>query len=222
MPFNPSKSAMIALGKFYLHRWDKHVLVDWAESMIAKGHASDSMHFLSAMRGDGREFQLDQFFQVCSAHNLVVYNVEELALEAYISDLRQRVIAGDIEPEAAFAQVRPLAYDEEIIMVSGLDELDQDLNLLDSAQPVFYNKDLTVETKDAVIRRFFREFTVDTEPSPRRPATEEMQDAEVSHPFFDEDMMKQVEMAAIVFISLIFVVWILLFLLTVIGGFTAF
>ncbi len=211
---------MIALGKFYLHRWDKHVLVDWAESMIAKGHASDSMHFLSAMRGDGREFQLDQFFEVCSDHNLVVYNVEELALEAYISDLRNRVIAGEIEPEAAFAQVRPLAYDEEIIMVSGLDELDQDLNLLDSAQPVFYNKDLTLDTREEVIRRFFREFTVDTEPSAKSSVSEDAHSTDTPPPFFDENMLKQIELAAIVFVSLIFIVWILLFLLTVIGGFT--
>jgi hypothetical protein len=221
MSFNPSKSAMIALGKFYLHRWDKHVLVDWAESMIAKGHASDSMHFLSAMRGDGREFQLEQFFEVCRDHNLVVYDVEELALEAYISDLRKRVIAGEIEPEAAFAQVRPLAYDEEIILVSGLDELDQDLNLLDSAQPVFYNKDLTLETREEVIRRFFREFTVDTEPSAKKSVFEDTDPADTPPPFFDENMLKQIEMVAIIFVSLIFVVWILLFLLTVVGGFTA-
>ena len=106
-------------------------------------------------------------------------------------------------------------------MVSGLDELDQDLNLLDSAQPVFYNKDLTLETREEVIRRFFREFTVDTEPSAQRPAFEDADLTETPPPFFDENMLKQIEMVAIIFISLIFVVWILLFLLTVIGGFTA-
>jgi len=222
MPFNPSKSAMIALGKFYLHRWDKHVLVDWAESMIAKGHESDAMHFLSAMRGDGRSFQLDQFLEVCNEHDLLVYNVEVLALEAYISDLRHRVSAGEIEAEAAFAQIRPLAYDEDVILVSGLDELDQDLNLLDSGQPVYYNKDLTIDRKEQVILRFFREFTVDTDPVSVSlpPSASDRYESDYPSPIFEDEAMKYVEMVAIIFVTLVLVIWVILFFITVIGDFT--
>jgi len=108
----------------------------------------------------GREQILEQFGTVVLVNNLEVSFDELTAAKTYLNDLRTRVLADKIEPEAAFAQVRPLAYDLEGLQLSGLSELDEDLNLLDSGQSPWHNKNLIRANKNVFIRRFFREMRI--------------------------------------------------------------
>lgn len=153
-------AAQIALGKFYLHPWDSQVLVDWAKSLTQQGYEEEELLALSVMEGADREEILHQFDTVTIINNIDISFAELVAITAYIEDLRQRVLAEKIDTQAAFAQVRPLAYDLEGIQLRGLSELDEDLNLLDSGEPAFHHKGLTPENRNVFIRTFFREMKI--------------------------------------------------------------
>ncbi len=152
--------AQTALGKFYLHPWDSQVLVDWAKSVVQQGMDGEEVVRLSNMDRSDREKILEQFGTVALVNNLEISFDEQTAAKAYLNDLRTRVLADKIDPEAAFAQVRPLAYDLEGIQLSGLSELDEDFNLLDSGQAPWHNKNLIPANKNVFIRRFFREMRI--------------------------------------------------------------
>jgi hypothetical protein len=172
MPTSTSnKPAQTALGKFYLHPWDSQVLVDWAKSVVQQGMDGKEVVQLSKMDRADREKILEQFGTVVLVNNLDVSFDELTAAKTYLNDLRTRVLADKIDPEAAFAQVRPLAYDLEGIQLSGLSELDEDLNLLDSGQAPWHNKTLIPANKNVFIRRFFREMRI-LEPLPVGKAAE--------------------------------------------------
>jgi len=168
-------SAQIALGKFYLHRWEGQVLVDWASSMLAQGHEDDAFVALSEMEGASRSAQLDQFLYTCNEAGVTVHENMELAIRAYIEDLRRRALGKEIELSAAFAQLRPLAYDNTSVVIPGLNELDEDFNLLDSKQPGFHNEGITLENREKYLQRFFEELTIedgpwnDPDPIPAKP-----------------------------------------------------
>jgi len=157
--------AQTALGKFYLHPWDSQVLVDWAKSVAQRGMDGKEVQTLSKMDKADRDKILEQFGTVVLVYNLEVSFDEFTAATAYLNDLRTRVLADKIDAEAAFAQVRPLCYDLEGIQLSGLSELDEDLNLIDSGEEPWHNKQITSATKTVFIRKFFREMRV-LEPMP--------------------------------------------------------
>lgn len=152
--------AQTAFGKFYLHPWDSQVLVDWAKSVVQQGMDEEELVLLSKMDRSDREKILEQFGTVVLVNNLDVSFDELTAASAYLNDLRTRVLADKIDPEAAFAQVRPLAYDLEGMQLSGLSELDEDFNLIDSGQEPWHNKNLISANKNVFIRRFFREMRI--------------------------------------------------------------
>ncbi|TXF88576.1 hypothetical protein FUA23_14000 [Neolewinella aurantiaca] len=158
--FTSNLPAQTALGKFYLHPWDSQVLVDWAKSLVQQGKSEKELTVLSGMDRSGREDILNQFGTVVLVNNIAVSFDEFTAVSAYLNDLRTRVLADKITPEAAFAQVRPLAYDLNGIQLTGLSELDEDLNLLDSGELPFYNKEINASNKKIFIRRFFSEMDI--------------------------------------------------------------
>ncbi len=170
-----SNPAQTALGKFYLHPWDSQVLVDWGKSVVQQGMDGEAVTQLSQMDKADRKEILDQFGTVVLVNNLDVSFDELTAAKAYLNDLRTRVLANKIDAEAAFAQVRPLAYDLEGIQLSGLSELDEDLNLLDSGQPTWHNETLIPANKNVFIRRFFREMRI-LEPLPIGEETKRRRD----------------------------------------------
>lgn len=149
-------SARIALGKFFFHPWDSQVLVDWAACQVQDGASNSELLRLSRMQGADRHAILRQFFAAAEASGLTVETDETAAAMAYLRDLRQRVLNGAIDPPAAFAQVRHLAYDVDAPHLDGLAELDEDLNLLDSQQTPWHNPNLTAENRNDHIRAFFR------------------------------------------------------------------
>lgn len=153
-------SAQIALGKFYLHRWEGQVLVDWATSVLEQEVDSVEIRRLAKMEGAERTAQLDQFIHACSDAGIVVYENMELSIRAYCVDLRRRTLAGEIALAAAFAQLRPLAYDNTSVLIPGLSELDEDFNLLDSSQPAFHHPEMTKENSDDYLRLFFENLSV--------------------------------------------------------------
>lgn len=153
-------AAQTALGKFYLHPWDSQVLVDWAKSLTQQGYEEEELVALSEMEGADREEILHQFDTVTIINNVDISFNELAAITAYLDNLRERVLANEIDAQAAFAQVRPMAYDLEGIQLSGLSELDEDLNLLDSGEPPFHNKGLSVANRDAFIRTFFQDMKI--------------------------------------------------------------
>jgi hypothetical protein len=152
--------AQTALGKFYLHPWDSQVLVDWAKSLVQQGKKEKELVILSEMDRSTREAILEHFGTVVLVNNIDVSFDETTASTAYLNDLSTRVLADKIDPEAAFAQVRPLAYDLEGIQLTGLSELDEDLNLLDSGEEPFHNPTLISANKNVFIRRFFKEMRI--------------------------------------------------------------
>lgn len=145
-------SAQIALGKFYLHRWEGQVLVDWAVSMQAQGYDDAAFVVLAGLEGAPRAQQLDQFLSTCADAGIAVQENMELSIRAYIEDLRRRALAGEIELAAAFAQLRPLAYDNTAVVIPGLNELDEDFNLIDSAQPAFHYPELTATNRSQFLQ----------------------------------------------------------------------
>lgn len=153
-------SAQIALGKFYLHPWDSQVLVDWAKSQVQRGDQDNEIVVLSRMENASRGEILDQFDDMVSWNDLEVDFDETVAITAYLEDLRDRVLSGAIDARAAFAQVRHLAYDLEGLQLSGLSELDEDLNLLDSDQPAYNYPEMTAANAEVYIRTFFREMSI--------------------------------------------------------------
>ena len=153
-------AAQTALGKFYLHPWDSQVLVDWAKSLRQQGYAEEELVTLSEMDGADREEILHQFDTVTIINNIDISFGELNAITAYLNNLRERVLVNEIDAQAAFAQVRPMAYDLEGIQLSGLSELDEDLNLLDSGEPPFHHTDLSVANRDVFIRTFFQDMKI--------------------------------------------------------------
>lgn len=158
------ESAQIALGKFYLHRWEGQVLVDWASSMLSQEVDDEPIRKLAEMEGAERTAQLDQFIYACGAADIVVYENMELSIRAYVQDLRRRALAEEIEFQAAFAQLRPLAYDNTSVVIPGLSELDEDFNLLDSSQPAFHNEEMTLANRDEHLKAFFAGLSVEEGP----------------------------------------------------------
>lgn len=170
-------AAQTALGKFYLHVWDHQVLVDWANSVVETELASAELTALAGMGGASREEILDQFETVVILNDLDVDFDERTAVTAYLHDLRRRVLADEIDTDAAFAQVRPLAYDLLGPQLAGLTELDEDLNLLDSGEVAYHHPNLTPANRRVYLRKFFRDLRIlDPLPRPgegaRRPARE--------------------------------------------------
>ncbi|MGK0335376.1 MAG: hypothetical protein ACI974_002204 [Paraglaciecola sp.] len=166
MPISKTNTpAQTALGKFYLHPWDSQVLVDWAKSLVLQGKTDEELVALSGMERSSREAILDQFGTVVLVNNIDVSFDEHTAATDYLNDLRTRVLADKIDSEAAFAQVRPLAYDLDGIQLTGLSELDEDLNLVDSGVAPFHHDNLNATNKNVFIRRFFSEMRI-LEPLP--------------------------------------------------------
>ncbi len=199
-------SAQIALGKFYLHRWEGQVLVDWATSMIDQGFDAPVFVTLAKMEGAERAEQLDQFIDTCRSAGIVVYENMELAIRAYIEDLRRRALAGEIELAAAFAQIRPLAYDNSSILIPGLTELDEDLNLHDSGEKPFHHKALTAENRDEHLRTFFEELRIERGPwDDPTPAT----DDPIAVNQFDQEAYRAVEIVAIIVIFILSLIYLI-------------
>ena len=187
-----STAAQPALGKFYLHPWDSQVLVDWAKSLIQQGYEEEELVALSKMDGADREEILHQFDTVTIINNINISFGELPAITAYLNDLRERVLSNKIDAQAAFAQVRPMAYDLEGIQLSGLSELDEDLNLLDSGEPPFHHKELVTGNRDAFIRTFFQDMKIlpslhDFSPRPGEGVERE----------FDEQLTRNLEALAL-------------------------
>lgn len=204
------ESAQIALGKFYLHRWEGQVLVDWSISLLDQGYSNERLVALSTMEGASRSQQLDQFILACSASEIPVYENIELSVRAYCEDLRRRALAGEITLEAAFAQLRPLAYDTSSVVIAGLEELDEDLNLLDSEQPAFHHSDLAAENKEEYLREFFEQLRVEESFTGNIRGRRDI--GSDFPPLPEADFARYVEMTAIVAITLIFVIYFLLLL----------
>lgn len=201
-------SAQIALGKFYLHRWEGQVLVDWAVSVLEQGQEHPQLVRLAQLEGATRSQQLDQFIRACSAVGIPVLENIERSVRAYCEDLRRRALAGEITLEAAFAQLRPLAYDTSSVVIPGLEELDEDLNLLDSEQPAFHHSDLVTDNKEHYLRRFFENLLVeDSFTAPPRPAREIGTNLP---PQPEADFARYVELTAVILITLLFVIYVLL------------
>ncbi len=185
-------AAQTALGKFYLHPWDSQVLVDWAKSLTQQGYEEEELVALSKMDGADREEILHQFDTVTIINNINISFGELPAITAYLNDLRERVLSNKIDAQAAFAQVRPMAYDLEGIQLSGLSELDEDLNLLDSGEPPFHHQELVAANRDAFIRTFFQEMKIlpplhDFSPRPGEGVERE----------FDEQLTRNLEALAL-------------------------
>lgn len=199
-------SAQIALGKFYLHRWEGQVLVDWAVSMINQGYDEPAFITLAGMEGAARAEQLDQFISACKAASIVVYENMELAIRAYIEDLRRRALAGEIELMAAFAQIRPLAYDNTPMLIPGLTELDEDFNLLDSRELPFHHKDLNAENREDYLRTFFDHLHIEKGPweEVAPPADQSFGANE-----FDQAAYRYLEIAAVALIFLLYLLYVL-------------
>lgn len=199
-------SAQIALGKFYLHRWEGQVLVDWATSMLSQGYEAPAFVRLSEMEGVDRATQLDQFIRTCNEADIEVYENMELAIRAYIEDLRRRALAKEIDITAAFAQLRPLAYDNTSVVIPGLTELDEDFNLLDSNQPAFHHDGITLDNREEYLFRFFEDLKVEDGPwNQPEVATEKT-------PWFsteNEHAERYFEWVAIAIIALLYLIYVL-------------
>jgi|GEM_PF-1890897 len=199
-------AAQTALGKFYLHPWDSQVLVDWAKSLTQQGYEEEELVALSEMDGADREEILHQFDTVTIINNIDISFGELPAITAYLDDLKVRVLANEIDLDAAFAQVRPMAYDLEGIQLSGLSELDEDLNLLDSGEKAFHNEDLVAANRSLHIRTFFRDMKIlpplpDLNTIPRRddgPRT------------FDDQLTGKLELLALIAIIGLIVLYVFL------------
>ena len=199
-------SAQIALGKFYLHRWEGQVLVDWATSLLAQGVGDEAMRALSAMEGATRSAQLDQFLRACASNDIRVVENMELSVRAYCEDLRRRALAGEIDLEAAFAQLRPLAYDNSAIVIPGLTELDEDFNLLDSLEPPYHHTDLDEGNRQDHLRLFFANLRVEEGPWSR---TRDPRDPEPSPRMQPGEIGRYLEMAAVLVVTLLLVLYLL-------------
>lgn len=211
-----SSSAQIALGKFFLHPWDSQVLVDWAYAAVQQGFDEEEVQVLSDMEGEEREEILSQFRVVAVVNGLTVDFAEVPAITAYLENLRKRVLTNQIEPRAAFAQVRPLSYDLEGLQLSGLSELDEDLNLLDSNQPAFHNQSLTAGKEEFFIRTFFRSFEVLAPlPDPAdAPWDDELWDEMIAESD-EEKMMRYLESFSLALV----IALVLLYIFLVLSGF---
>lgn len=209
------QSAQIALGKFYLHRWEGQVLVDWATSMLDQDHDAEPFKVLADMEGKSRAVQLDQFLYACQTSGIVVYENVELAITAYVEDLKRRTLAGEIEASAAFAQLRPLAYDNTAVIIPGLNELDEDLNLLDSNQAPFHLEGITLENKEEFLMHFFQRLSV--EEGYWNPEEVSNEEDLFNRPNldYDKEQVRYVESVAIIILTLLFVFYVLLLLASV-------
>ncbi len=205
MSFDPHYSAKVALGKFYLHPWESQVLVDWAVSMIEKGFDYEGLSDLAKQEGAEREVVQAKFRRVCDAAGIHFDLSESEVVTSYLRDLRDRVLANEIDPMAAFNQVRPLAYDTAGLQLAGLNELDEDLNLVDSDELPWHNEDLTQDTKEIVIRRFFRRLRVI---HPKRTADTFPGYSPRYYP--DKELARYVEMVTIILLTLLLVIYVLL------------
>lgn len=205
MSFDANHSAQVALGKFYLHPWEGQVLVDWASSMVEKGFNFEGLKTLAEMEGADRSIVLRQFRKVGNKATISIGLTETEAVTIYIHDLRDRVLANEIDPIAAFNQVRPLAYDTDGFDLPGLSELDEDINLVDSDELPWYNADLTKDTKELVIRRFFRRLRILDRPMPVHAFPERS-----PRYYQDKELTKYVETVAIVLLTLLLVIYVLL------------
>jgi hypothetical protein len=205
---NPNPAAQTALGKFYLHPWDSQVLVDWAKSLVQQGWEEEELLVLSEMDHASREEILDQFDTVTILNDIHVNFGELAAITAYLEDLSERVLADEIEPAAAFAQVRPLAYDLDGIQLSGLNKLDEDLNLIDSGEKPFHHPALIEANRNIFIRTFFREMKIlPPLPDPQTSAGESpMDDAERA-------LMKYLENTVLVTVIALVVLYVFLVIL---------
>lgn len=205
MSFDPLHSAQVAHGKFHLHPWEGQVLVDWAVSMVQNGFDQHEMVKLSEMEGKSREAIHAAFLQAADLAGVNLPFTEKGAISTYLLDLRDRVLSREIEPEAAFAQVRPLAYDTEGLQLSGLSELDEDLNLIDSGELPWHNSELTADNKDVLIRRFFRQMrVVGRSRVPAEPGSAR------SRYYAENECTRYVEMMAVIFLTLLLVIYVLL------------
>jgi hypothetical protein len=204
MSFDPLHSAQVAHGKFHLHSWEGQVLVDWAVSMVQHDFNQDEMVVLSKMEGKSRMEILDAFLEAAEVAGISLPYSDKGAISTYLFDLRDRVLSQEIEPEAAFAQVRPLAYDAEGIQLSGLNELDEDLNLVDSGELPWHHTDLTPDNRDVLIRQFFRQMRVIGR---RRQTT----DPGFSNPryYTENEYSRYLEIMALVFLGLLMLIYIL-------------
>ncbi|MFK8165499.1 MAG: hypothetical protein AB8H12_23835 [Lewinella sp.] len=205
MSFDPLHSAQVAHGKFHLHPWEGQVLVDWAVSMVQHGFDQHDMVSLSEMEGKSRELIHTAFQAAVEVAGINLPFSEKGAISTYLLDLRDRVLSNEIEPEAAFAQVRPLAYDTEGVQLSGLSELDEDLNLIDSGELPWHNTDLTQENRDVLIRRFFRRMRViGRRRTPVDPGSSS------ARYYAENEYSRYLEMMAVIFLALLMVVYVLL------------
>jgi hypothetical protein len=205
MSFDPLHSAQVAHGKFHLHPWEGQVLVDWAVSMVQQGFDQHDMVELSEMEGKRRELIHNAFLKAVEVAGLTLPFSDKGAISTYLLDLRDRVLSHEIEPDAAFAQVRPLAYDAEGIQLSGLSELDEDLNLVDSGELPWHHTDLTPDNRDVLIRRFFRRMRVI-----RRRGIPADPGSTRSRFYAENEYSRYLEMMAVVFLGLLMVIYILL------------
>lgn len=210
-------SAQIALGKFYLHRWEGQVLVDWATSMLAQGFEEEAFRVMAEMEGASRAEQLDQFIRTCIFADIVVYENMELAIRAYGEDLRRRALGGEIELEAAFAQLRPLAYDNTSVVIPGLNELDEDFNLLDSLQPTFHYEEMTKENRQEYLQEFFENLRI--EEGPWNQSRDPRDVKTPLPPQSESDFARYAEMVGVIAIILIFILYVLTLLTSIMVAF---
>lgn len=209
-------SAQIALGKFYLHRWEGQVLVDWATSMLSHGYDGPAFVALAEMQGVDRATQLDQFIYTCNEAGIEVYENMELAIRAYIEDLRRRALAKEIDIHAAFAQLRPLAYDNTSVVIPGLTALDEDFNLLDSNQPAFHHDEITLDNRKEYLVRFFEDLKVEDGPW-NHPESEASAEKTPWYTTYNNDANRYFEMVAIIVIVLLSLVYVLAMLASFAG-----
>ena len=204
-----ANAAQNALGKFYLHPWDSQVLVDWAKSLVQQGSEQEEIVRLSKMERAGREDILAQFDTATIIHDVAINMNEMAAITAYLEDLRRRVLADEIDPAAAFAQVRPLAYDLEGLQLTGLSELDEDLNLLDSGVEPFHHTDLVEANRNVFIRSFFRDMKI-LEPMPVHGKFGPGEDYPTD---FEVDLTKRLEALALAIVVALVVLYVFLVLM---------
>jgi hypothetical protein len=205
MSFDPLHSAQVAYGKFHLHSWEGQVLVDWAASLVQYGFNQHEMVRLSEMEGKSRELIHNAFLEAVEVAGITLPFSDKGAISTYLLDLRDRVLSNEIETEAAFAQVRPLAYDTEGIQLNGLRELDEDLNLVDSGELPWHHADLTTDNRDVLIRRFFRRMRVI---SRRRPSAGP--GPTKSRYYTENEYSRSLEMMTVIILALLVVIYVLL------------
>ncbi|WP_020567291.1 hypothetical protein [Neolewinella persica] len=204
MSFDPLHSAQVAHGKFHLHPWEGQVLVDWAVSMVQHGFDQHEMVQLSEMEGKSRELIHEAFLAAAEVAGINLPFTDKGAISTYLLDLRDRVLSNEIDAEAAFAQVRPLAYDTEGVQLTGLSELDEDLNLVDSGELPWHHADLTSDNRDVLIRRFFRRMRVIG-----RRTVPAGSGSGRSRYYVDNEFSRYIEIMVIIYIGLLTVIYVL-------------